>query len=407
MEFQDSPILDPQEEPMEREQSQHRFSKWQLGSLTFVHFMVDFYGSMLPPLLPLIVAKFSISLALVGPLVSTYLLSSSLVQPLFGLLSDRLQGRLFIFLGPLFTATFVCLIGWSPSYAFMVVFLFLAGLGISAFHPQATAVVGQEAGQKRATSISIFLFGGTLGFAVSPLVVTSWTSSYGLNSIFVVGIPGIISVLLCRRFVAYSNLKRERGRKSGVLRDLRAFLRPFTVLFTIVTVTSVLRLGIASFMPLLLTARGVSLPEVGVFLSACALLGSTGSVVAAMAAGRWGRKRVMLIALVLCVPLFQYYFIEPGVIGLILIVFGSAGVMSPYSIIVAIGQEALPHRSGIVSAMLMGFGWGVAGLIMTPMGMIAETIGLAETLRWSTYLPLVAALTLVLLPEDGSVSGRA
>jgi len=172
------------------------FPKGQVGSLTLVHFMMDFYSSILPPLLPLIIAKFSLSLTLAGSLVSTYSMANSLMQPLFGLLSDRLRGRVFIFWGPLFTALFISLIGWSPSYISLVILLFLAGLGISAFHPQATAVVGDEARHKRALGISLFLFGGTLGFAVGPLVITWWTSSFGLASVFAVGIPGIASVLL-------------------------------------------------------------------------------------------------------------------------------------------------------------------------------------------------------------------
>jgi len=103
--------------------------------------------------------------------------------------------------------------------------------------------------------------------------------------------------------------------------------------------------------------------------------------------------------MILALPLYQYYFINPGTLGLILIAFGSAAIMSPYSVIVAIGQEAIPHRSGIVSALLMGFGWGVAGLVMTPMGLIAEYIGLPNTLRWATLLPMIAAAALLMLPD--------
>ncbi len=377
---------------------QTEFPKKQVGSLTFVHFMIDFYNGILPPILPLIIAKLSLSLTLAGSLVSTYSLSNSLMQPIFGLLSDRLHGRVFIFWGPLFTALFISLIGWSPSYISLVVLLFLAGLGISSFHLQAAAVVGEATGHKRALGISIFLFGGTLGFAVGPLVITWWTSSYGLESIFVVGIPGIISVLLCYRHVAYTNLPKGSDREKGLIGDLRAFLKPLALFFAIVAVTSVLRLGIASFMPVLLTEKGVSLPLVGVFLSACAFMGSSGSLVGAMAAARWGRKRVILTSMILSLPLFQYYFVRPGLAGLILIAFGSASIMSPYSVTVAMGQEAIPHRSGITSAVMMGFGWGVAGLVMTPMGLIAEKIGLFETPRWTALLPLVAVAALTMFP---------
>ncbi len=169
-------------------------------------------------------------------------------------------------------------------------------------------------------------------------------------------------------------------------------------------VTSVVRLGLASFMPVVLTEEGVSLPMVGLFLSACAFLGSTGSMVGAIASGRWGRKKVMVIAMVLSLPLFQYYFINPGTLGLVLIAFGSATIMSPYSVIVAIGQEAIPQRSGTVSALLMGFGWGMAGLMMTPIGLIAEYSGLVETLRWTVLLPVVAVSAILMLSDRSLAS---
>jgi FSR family fosmidomycin resistance protein-like MFS transporter len=243
--------------------------------------------------------------------------------------------------------------------------------------------------------------------AVGPLVITWWASSYGLNGIFVIGIPGIVSVILCLRFVAYMNSGGERDLGKGLFEDLRPFLKPLTLLFTIIVVTSVVRLGMVSFMPLLLTNQGMSLPEVGIFLSASALMGSTGSMVGAMAADRWGRKRVMFISLILSFPLLHYYFIHPGLLGLMLIVLGSAAMNAPCSVIVAIGQEAIPHRSGIVSALLMGFAWGVAGLMMTPMGVIAEELGLFETLRWATYLPLIGASTLLLVSDRSLKPGRA
>jgi FSR family fosmidomycin resistance protein-like MFS transporter len=402
-----SPPGGPEKPTPRTNQTQHRFSKGELGSLAFAHFMVDFYASILFPLLPLIVAKLSLSLALAGSLVSSYSIARSLVQPLFGLISDRLRKRIFVFWGPLFSAFFIGLIGWSPGYLSLAVFLFLAGLGISAFHPQATAVVGEETGQRRALGISIFVFGGALGFAMGPMTITWWVSLYGLGHVFVVGIPGIIAVLLCGRFVTYSNRLTDGHRGGGrLLNDLKTFLRPLALLFTVVVATSVIRVGIASFMPLLLTGQGFSLPEVGLFLSACALLGSAGTVAGAMAADRWGRKRVMFFSMMVSVPLFQYYFIHPGRIGLILVIIGSAAMTSPYSLIVAIGQEAIPHRSGTVSALLMGFGWGIAGLIMTPMGIIAQNQGLSETLRWSAYLPLVAASAILLLPGQSLKPNR-
>ena len=61
--------------------------KKNLFLATAGHFVNDFYNGFLAPLLPIIVIKLNISLALAGLLISIFSISNSLLQPIAGLVA--------------------------------------------------------------------------------------------------------------------------------------------------------------------------------------------------------------------------------------------------------------------------------------------------------------------------------
>src|SRR2546427_4523060 len=70
-----------------------------LLAATAAHFLNDFYVAFLAPLLPLVVAKFNLSLALAGLLATVLTTSAAMTQPFFGIIADRLKRRVFLFPG--------------------------------------------------------------------------------------------------------------------------------------------------------------------------------------------------------------------------------------------------------------------------------------------------------------------
>jgi hypothetical protein len=65
------------------------------------HFINDLYPAFLPPLLPLLVEKFQLTFTRASVLATVLSFSSSMTQPLFGYLADKLGGRTLLILGPL------------------------------------------------------------------------------------------------------------------------------------------------------------------------------------------------------------------------------------------------------------------------------------------------------------------
>src|SRR4029077_8655282 len=123
------------------------------------------------PMLPLVVAKFGLSLTLAGLTGTMFNASAALAQPLFGLAADRTTRPVFTILGPLLTIIGMGLVGLAPSYGLMLLILFVTGVGVASFHPQSFALAGALGGARRATALSVFVTGGELGYAVGPLYV--------------------------------------------------------------------------------------------------------------------------------------------------------------------------------------------------------------------------------------------
>ena len=149
-----------------------RRDRLTLTALCAAHFVNDSYSSIIYPLLPLLQSKLELTNAQVFWLAPLYAISSSLMQPLYGFISDRYARRFFAVFGPTITAVFVSMIGLAPSYAMLVVLLVAGGIGIGSFHPQAAAMAAAASGERRRIGMAMFSALGTLGFAFGPFVIT-------------------------------------------------------------------------------------------------------------------------------------------------------------------------------------------------------------------------------------------
>ena len=102
----------------------------RLAVLTLGHFTIDAYSSFFLPLLPLLSQRLGLNYAMVGGLTAMASMSSSFLQPLFGVFADRLRRPWFVALGPMIAAVFMASIGLAPSYAALVALLVLGGVGV-------------------------------------------------------------------------------------------------------------------------------------------------------------------------------------------------------------------------------------------------------------------------------------
>lgn len=369
------------------------FQERRVWPLSLAHGLNDGYGAFLSALMPLLIERLGISLTLAGLLTSVRASIASFGQWPLGLAADRFGPRMFALLGPALTVTAMCLLGAVPSYAGVAALLVLAGLGTAAFHPAGASLVPEGGG--RGLRMAFFSAGGTLGVALGPLLVTQVVSRFGLSALPFLLFPAAL-------FLALLGLTLPRG--SAFPRSRRNFARhPHK--------TSVLRLwgmgmfrdvvgtSVSGFLAVVWTQRGMPLTLAGFSLAIYALAGALGDLVGGRLSDRYGRKNVLVGAIVLAIPALYLFLLTKGPLSLVfLALFGCASAASvPVSVVY--GQELMPESRGLVSGLLLGLAWGVGSLLVTAVGALADHIGLEPALGFVGLALVPAALLALSLPR--------
>ncbi len=376
--------------------------------LAATHFLVDGYGNILAPLLPLLITQMHLSLAAAGALQTCFQLASSVAQLGFGHVADRWRPRLLLMAGPVLCVTVLATIGLAPSPWLLALVLVIGGLGGAAFHPPAAALVHRFAGASKGFAMSVHITSGTLGQAAAPLVFAPFVQRYGLGATPLLMLPALVvlGAALLPRVPRFDRLQ-ERHETSG-FGALRPYAKPLTLLYLIVVLRTLTALSYSTFVPVMLTRRGMSLAEAGTAAAVYLFAVGAGGFVGGPLADRWGARRVIILSLVLCVP---FLAIAPTLPGWTLVVVLSVGgflLQSTLPVNVTFGQMIAPISAATVSSLMMGFAWGTGGLSVPLVGMVADRIGIERTLVTMSFVPLVAAaLALPLPPGNHAYLARA
>lgn len=373
----------------------------KLGLLTFVHFLTDLYSSLLTPILPALVAKLSLSLTQTGILAGLPAMTSSLIQPLMGVLGDRMEKRHFIIIGPLFAAVFMSAVGLAPSFGLLLVFIVLGGFGTASFHPQSVSMAGDVSGKRRGFGVSMFIVGGTAGMAVSPFLMTRYVGWFGLEHLIWLSVPTVIAVLLMARIIPIRNTGRKMVRMADLKESFRPNLWPMVNLTVVGIIRTLSGVGFATFFVLLMEDRGYTLQEGGDMLFVYQVGAVVGGFVGGWVSDRMGRARVIWITILLSTPcLLGALYEENTVLLAVWLFFGGFMNMASNSVSVAMAQEMVPDNAGTASSFPMGFSWGAAGAALMVFGTIADRIGVSATIQILCLIPLIAVVLALMLPGD-------
>ena len=133
--------------------------------LVLSHSANDAFANILSVLLPTLQARFTLSETVLASFVAVLSISSNVLQPVMGALSDRWGKRRLAGVGLIAGSFLMSLLAVAPSVWMLVLLLAIGGLGSAAFHPAASSMV-RSASRREGLSVGIFTAGGPFGSAV-------------------------------------------------------------------------------------------------------------------------------------------------------------------------------------------------------------------------------------------------
>ena len=111
-----------------------------MAVLSAGHLFTDIGQGSIPALLPFLITRDHLNYASASALILAMTISSSVIQPLFGHISDRRSLPWLMPLGPALGGLGVALIGVAPSYAFTFAACCSAASAWRRFTPRARAL---------------------------------------------------------------------------------------------------------------------------------------------------------------------------------------------------------------------------------------------------------------------------
>jgi FSR family fosmidomycin resistance protein-like MFS transporter len=371
--------------------------KRAMALLSSGHFATDFSNGALPALLPFLKDRFSLSYTAVGAVILASQASSSLIQPLFGLWSDRRGAMWLLPAGVAVAGVGIALAADAPSYWLVLLLVLISGLGSAAYHPEGSKFAGFVSGRKRASGMAWFSIGGNLGFAFGPIATTAVVAAFDLRGGLILAVPGLaVAVAL----VVGASYLRSFAPESGVVRAATGQDDTYAMklLLGVIALRSVAWFGLITFVPLWEVSIGHSKSHGNHLLALMLFAGGVGTLALGPLADRFGTRTVLIASVVATGPLVLVFVLVGGVAGAIALALVGCCVVGTFGITMVMGQEYMPRHVGTASGLVIGLSVGLGGVAALALGRIADMSSLRTALFVAAAAPLLASVLAFMLP---------
>jgi MFS transporter, FSR family, fosmidomycin resistance protein len=371
-----------------------------LAAISVAHLLNDAVQALLPSLYPTLKASFRLTFTEIGLITLMLQLTSSLVQPLVGLYTDRRSTPYSLVVGMGVSLVGILLLSSAANLGTILLAAGLMGVGSAVFHPESSRVARMASGGQHGLAQSLFQVGGNFGSSLGPLLAAYFVVPRGLPSL------AWCSLLTLAAMVVLFHVGRwyKERRPSGVSRSPIGAASSSSLSRTRVR-TSLAILGALIFSKYVylaslnsyytfylisrfhLSVQGAQL-RLFVFLAAVA----AGTIIGGPIGDRYGRKYVIWISIL---GVFPFTVLLPYAnlfwTGVLTIMIGLI-LASAFSAIVVYAQDLMPGRVGMVAGLFFGLAFGMAGLGAAVLGKLADLTSIEYVYRLCSFLPVIGLL---------------
>ncbi len=397
-----------------------KMNKKALALLGTGHAITDINQGALPIILVFLQPIFALSQLQVGIVMLAFNLSSSVIQPMFGIFSDRFRAAWLVPLGCLIAGLGMAFTGFSSNFPLLLLAALLSGLGVAAYHPEGSKFARLASGDRKASGMSIFSVGGNLGFAAGPVLASFFFGMAGLaGSAGFLVLNGVMALLLWVYLASFTGgntsvpvqpepaTQKEVSTSNFSQIGTTALFAPVVLLVLVVIMRSFTHIGMVTFLPQyyvhhLHQSEAQAATLTSVFLFA----GVFGTLAGGPAADRWGLKTVIIASMSILVPLLYLFTRTEGILLVALVALAGFAVISTFAVTVVFAQELLPGNVGLASGLVLGFAIGMGGVGATLLGWVADQWGLQAVFHIMMAFPVIGLLLSLPLPGREQLARR-
>jgi FSR family fosmidomycin resistance protein-like MFS transporter len=369
-----------------------------LLGVTVGHAVHDTWFGVAPILLAALSAQMGLNNSEVGLMMLLYQALSSITQPFFGRLSERVGGRPLAVTSILWTTLMFSGALFAESKVLLAILITLAGLGSGAYHPQGAANATIAGGERRgATAAAVFFLGGTLGMAFLGSALGGYLlSSFGRRSLLVISaITTTLALTAVRRMVPRwvpLPSRSAQARRGPANATNGAFWALLAFLVISMALRSLTNFSLDTYIPKYQQDLGISPATYGLVMSVFLLSAAVGGVAGSYLADRAGVRRVLVGSMVLGAGFLAAFVRTQGFLSYVLLAFSGLLIGPSHTLLIVAGQRQFPERVAMVSGVFMGFtfisGSGGAWVL----GWLADRVGLGTMLGVLPWALIGAAL---------------
>ena len=377
-------------------------------ALSFSHFLNDMMQSLVPALYPMLKGAYGLSFAQIGLITLIMQLTSSLLQPAVGLISDHRPQPYSLAVGMGATLFGLLLLASASSYPMLIVAAALVGSGSAVFHPEASRVARMASGGRHGLAQSLFQVGGNIGSSLGPILAAFIVIPKGQSSIAWFSSAALLAATVL--FGVGNWYRRERaspaprGSRHAIERNhlsRRKVAWSVVILLALVFSKSFYTASLNSYYTFYLISRfHLSVENAQIYLFAFLAAVAAGTLIGGPVGDRIGRKQVLWISIVGVLP-FTLVLPYADLLwtGILTVVIG-LNLASASSAIIVYALELVPGKVGTVAGLFFGLSFGMAGVGAAALGRLADATSIDFVYQICAFLPLIGLLT-VLLPNLG------
>ena len=355
--------------------------------------------------MPFLIASYHFDYATAASLVMISNIVGSIVQPLFGSLADKFNKPWIIAFGLVFAGGGMALTGLISSFYGLCIAVMISGIGIAMFHPQAAQLVNRcSTDNNRGQSISIFSFGGNLGFTLGPILTTFAITTFGLQGTLIFIMPEVIICVLMKNF--YRDLyelnqnpssKSSNKNSSAGVDQWSSFARLTVVVFG----RSIIFYGFNTFLALYLINELHQTETISnATLSFYYAISAIGTLIGGKLADKFGcRKMIRFSFSLLLLTILLFTATNNFIIATLLLLPLGIALSFSYSPIVVLGQQYLPNRVRLASGVTLGLAVSVGGILAPVLGKVADLYGLLTAFYMLAGLATIPLIFSFMLPK--------